>query len=121
MGLLVTDDLRKRISGQTRPNDIEKMSGYKNPYEVLGLTSSATLAEVCDFKSSPALTSSPLRQLVPTPHHHLAPPHYSQIKDAYRKLCMQHHPDLVPPAQREAAERYFKEVTASYTKLTRRK
>jgi curved DNA-binding protein CbpA len=95
------------------------MSAYKNPFAVLGLTSSATLPEVrfeilCPsqrFLLHPACVR-------PSPWH----PHLSQIKDAYRKLCMQHHPDLYrgPPAQRDAAETYFKEISAAYTKLTRR-
>lgn len=43
-----------------------------------------------------------------------------QIKDAYRRLCMQHHPDLCPPDQKLVAEKYFKEITEAYTRLSRR-
>ena len=43
-----------------------------------------------------------------------------QIKDAYRRLCLQHHPDLCPPAQKAAAERYFKEISSAYQQLSRR-
>ncbi|GAB4814963.1 hypothetical protein N2152v2_002009 [Parachlorella kessleri] len=43
-----------------------------------------------------------------------------QIKEQYKKLAKQHHPDLCPLAQRQAAETQFKELTAAYTRLTAR-
>ncbi|KAH7621752.1 hypothetical protein Ndes2526B_g02567 [Nannochloris sp. 'desiccata'] len=43
----------------------------------------------------------------------------AEVKDAYRRLCMQHHPDLCPPDQKLAAEKYFKEITEAYTRLSR--
>ena len=39
----------------------------------------------------------------------------AQIKDAYRRLCKLHHPDLVPMEQRARAEQYFKELNQAYT------
>jgi hypothetical protein len=34
---------------------------------------------------------------------------------------MQHHPDLCPADQKQAAEQYFKQITEAYTKLSKRK
>ena len=41
-----------------------------------------------------------------------------QIKQAYRKQCMQHHPDLCPPEKRAQAEIAFKQISEAYAKLT---
>mmetsp|Transcript_43883 Transcript_43883/g.92325 ORF Transcript_43883/g.92325 Transcript_43883/m.92325 type:complete len:407 (-) Transcript_43883:134-1354(-) len=38
----------------------------------------------------------------------------SEIKKAYRKLALKHHPDKVPESQREAAEHKFKEIAKAY-------
>ncbi|ORY69894.1 uncharacterized protein BCR38DRAFT_94915 [Pseudomassariella vexata] len=38
----------------------------------------------------------------------------SEIKKAYRKLALQHHPDKVPEGQREEAEAKFKSITQAY-------
>lgn len=44
-----------------------------------------------------------------------------QIKDAYRKLCLQYHPDLcINNNDRAAAEVCFKEISAAYAALTRK-
>ena len=41
----------------------------------------------------------------------------AEIKKAYRRLAMQHHPDRVGPDQKEAAEAKFKEITEAYEVL----
>ena len=41
-----------------------------------------------------------------------------EIKKAYRKLAMQHHPDRVPAEQKKAAEEKFKEISEAYAVLT---
>ncbi|KAL7553185.1 hypothetical protein ACHAWF_016444, partial [Thalassiosira exigua] len=38
----------------------------------------------------------------------------SEIKKAYRKAALRHHPDKVPESEREGAERRFKEVGKAY-------
>ncbi|KAK9809449.1 hypothetical protein WJX73_009223 [Symbiochloris irregularis] len=43
-----------------------------------------------------------------------------EIKQAYRKQCMQHHPDLCPPEKRAQAEIAFKQISEAYAKLTGR-
>lgn len=43
-----------------------------------------------------------------------------QVKDAYRRLCLQHHPDMCSEHLRPAAEQYFKDVTGAYARLTKR-
>jgi curved DNA-binding protein len=40
-----------------------------------------------------------------------------EIRRAYRRLARQHHPDLQPPAQREAAEERFKEINEAHAVL----
>lgn len=37
-----------------------------------------------------------------------------EIKKAYRKLALSHHPDKVPEDQREESEIKFKEISAAY-------
>jgi len=41
----------------------------------------------------------------------------AEIKKAYRRLAMQHHPDRVGPDQKQAAEAKFKEITEAYEVL----
>ncbi|KAH3675778.1 hypothetical protein WICPIJ_009231 [Wickerhamomyces pijperi] len=41
-----------------------------------------------------------------------------EIKKAYRKLALAHHPDKVPEAEREKAEIKFKEISAAYEILS---
>ncbi len=41
----------------------------------------------------------------------------TQVKSAYRKLCLQHHPDLFPSDQRAAAEVRFRTVVEAYNRL----
>lgn len=41
-----------------------------------------------------------------------------EIKKAYRKLALAHHPDKVPEAEREQAEIKFKEISAAYEILS---
>lgn len=43
-----------------------------------------------------------------------------QIKEAYRKLCLKHHPDLVDTASRPAAEQYVKTLNSAYNALIKR-
>ena len=46
-----------------------------------------------------------------------------QIKDAYRKLCLQYHPDLCSnndKKSRAVAEVCFKEISAAYAALSRK-
>ena len=40
-----------------------------------------------------------------------------QVKSAYRKLCLLHHPDLCPPSQRLEAEQVFKGITEAYSRV----
>ncbi len=40
-----------------------------------------------------------------------------EIKKAYRRLAMKHHPDRVAPGEKEAAEAKFKEITEAYEVL----
>lgn len=37
-----------------------------------------------------------------------------QVKEAYRRICLSNHPDLVEPAHKAVAEARFKEVTNAY-------
>ena len=41
-----------------------------------------------------------------------------QIKTAYRKLAMQHHPDRVPEDKKKEAEEKFKEISEAYAVLS---
>jgi len=41
-----------------------------------------------------------------------------EIKKAYRKLAMRHHPDRVEPDQKKAAEEKFKEISEAYAVLS---
>lgn len=41
-----------------------------------------------------------------------------EIKNAYRKLVMQHHPDRVPPEKKQEAEEKFKEISEAYAVLS---
>lgn len=41
-----------------------------------------------------------------------------QVKQAYRKLCLECHPDLVPAEKRAEAEKVFREISAAYKTLT---
>ncbi|HEY6209501.1 MAG TPA: DnaJ domain-containing protein, partial [Gemmatimonadales bacterium] len=41
----------------------------------------------------------------------------AEIKKAYRRLAMQHHPDRVGPDEKQAAEAKFKEITEAYEVL----
>ncbi|KAG2432662.1 hypothetical protein HYH02_006650 [Chlamydomonas schloesseri] len=43
----------------------------------------------------------------------------AQVKEAFLKLCQQHHPDKVPAAQRLGAEARFKELKAAYDTILR--
>ena len=40
------------------------------------------------------------------------------LKKAYRKLALKHHPDRLPPAKKEAGEKMFKEVASAYECLS---
>jgi len=40
-----------------------------------------------------------------------------EIKSAYRKLALQHHPDRNPNSKKEEAEEKFKEITEAYSVL----
>ena len=40
-----------------------------------------------------------------------------EIKKAYRRLAMKHHPDRVAAGEKEAAEAKFKEITEAYEVL----
>ena len=42
----------------------------------------------------------------------------SEIKKAYRKAALKHHPDKVPEDQREKAEQKFKEISKAYEWLS---
>ena len=42
----------------------------------------------------------------------------SEIKKAYRKAALQHHPDKVPKEQRTKAEHKFKEISKAYEWLS---
>ena len=42
----------------------------------------------------------------------------SDIKKAYRKLALKHHPDKVPPENRAKAEHEFKEIAKAYEWLS---
>lgn len=41
-----------------------------------------------------------------------------EIKQAYRKLAMKHHPDRVPPEEKKQAEEKFKELSEAYAVLS---
>lgn len=43
-----------------------------------------------------------------------------QVKEQWRRLCKQHHPDLQPEHLRGPAEKYFKEISAAYRTITSR-
>ncbi|PRW61112.1 molecular chaperone isoform B [Chlorella sorokiniana] len=43
-----------------------------------------------------------------------------EIKEQWRRLCKQHHPDLQPAHMRHQAEQYFKEISSAYRTLTAR-
>ena len=49
--------------------------------------------------------------MAPTTH-----PRVLQVKHAYRKLCLKHHPDLCAPGERAEAERVFKHLTEAYSR-----
>eukprot|EP00873_Tetraselmis_striata_P003718 jgi/Tetstr1/423982/TSEL_014593.t1 len=40
-----------------------------------------------------------------------------EVKQAYRKLCVQFHPDLAPGLGREACDAKIKEINAAYTAI----
>jgi DnaJ domain len=40
-----------------------------------------------------------------------------QVKTAYRKLCLQHHPDLFQGQQRGEAEARFRTISDAYNRL----
>ena len=42
----------------------------------------------------------------------------SEIKKAYRKAALQHHPDKVPKEERSKAEHKFKEISKAYEWLS---
>lgn len=42
----------------------------------------------------------------------------SEIKKAYRKAALQHHPDKVPEGERARAEHKFKEISKAYEWLS---
>ena len=42
----------------------------------------------------------------------------SEIKKAYRKAALQHHPDKVPEGERTKAEHKFKEISKAYEWLS---
>lgn len=42
----------------------------------------------------------------------------AEVKAAYRKLCLAHHPDLCPPSERVEAEKMFKSITEAYSRAT---
>lgn len=41
-----------------------------------------------------------------------------QVKQAYKKLALRWHPDLLPVHERQQAEATFKDISAAYTKIT---
>lgn len=42
----------------------------------------------------------------------------SEVKKAYRKAALKHHPDKAPPEQRDKAEKKFKEIAQAYETLS---
>eukprot|EP00884_Botryococcus_braunii_P021146 jgi/Botrbrau1/7715/Bobra.0159s0147.2 len=56
-----------------------------------------------------------------SPHRVLGVPHnasISEVKQAYRKLCLEWHPDLVSADRRAEAEKVFLEISAAYERLS---
>lgn len=41
-----------------------------------------------------------------------------QVKQAYKKLALRWHPDLLPAHERPQAEATFKDISAAYAKIT---
>ena len=86
-----------------------------SPYEILGVVPSATKDEVPLPPNSGQPRVPGLRSVL-KPRCLTAPRPLLQVKAAYRKLCLQHHPDLCPPSQRAEAEQAFKSITDAYSR-----
>ena len=98
-----------------------------DPWTVMGLSRSATQEEVSRRGHGP-------RAALPRPPPPPPAPTYCflcfqltsavalsmQIKDQWRRLCKQHHPDLQPEHMRLQAAEYFKEISGAYRTLTAR-
>ena len=41
-----------------------------------------------------------------------------QVKQAYKKLALRWHPDLLPARERPQAEAHFKDISAAYERIT---
>lgn len=41
-----------------------------------------------------------------------------QVKQAYKKLALRWHPDLLPAHERPQAEAHFKDISAAYERIT---
>ena len=91
------------------------MAEYKNPYAVLGLNSGASIAEA---SANRVLNLQVYKYISHKKTNYML---HVQVKEAYRRLCKIHHPDLSPQGQKAASELHFKEITAAYTKLSKRK
>ena len=86
-------------------------------HHVLGLPYNATKEEVGSVArlTRPAFHSVFGRRLSMATSPQKTP--VAQVKQAYRKLCLLHHPDLSPPEKRPEAERSFKLITEAYSEL----
>ena len=81
-----------------------------DPYTVLGLTRTATSQQVRAVTSTATL-------------HRMnrcmsGPVFIWQVKQAYKKLALRWHPDLLPVHERQQAEATFKDISAAYAKIT---
>ena len=98
------------------------MSSF-DAHSVLGLPYNASKAEAClqtdsahnlvdRDKRTPWSACSPIAGVTISDLSRVA-----QVKQAYRKLCLLHHPDLCSPDKRAEAEKTFKLITEAYSKL----
>lgn len=80
-----------------------------DPYAVLGLSRGATSQQVCATFLLYMYLLSDARLLVFS---------VLQVKQAYKKLALRWHPDLLPVHERTQAEATFKDISAAYAKIT---